>query len=107
MSQVRPNAQSLELRTVLEKVFDEMRGEWRRELSPKDYEARRSDFVFHMTDWLEDFDQLSAALKARKGGLADGLTESIVGFLYHAVPHLNAAGRLLLDEIPDAFEPSA
>ena len=28
-------------------------------------------------------------------------TTFLVGFLYHAVPHLKAAGRLLLDDVPD------
>jgi hypothetical protein len=31
----------------------------------------------------------------------------LIGFLYHVVPHLKAAGKLLLDEIRDPFENTA
>jgi hypothetical protein len=64
----------------------------------------RRDFVFHMTDWLSDLDHLVAIYKHPERVDAEQASE-IVGFLYHVIPHLNAAGRLLLDDIPDAFEP--
>jgi hypothetical protein len=34
---------------------------------------------------------------------AEAASALVIGFLYHVVPHLNAAGRLLLDEISDPF----
>jgi hypothetical protein len=68
-------------------------------------EARR-DFVFHMTDWLPDFDRLRAIYEHPEQCDRREAGREIAGFLYHVIPHLKAAGRLLLDKIPDAFEPA-
>ena len=64
-------------------------------------EAKRQ-FVFHMTDWV---DNLESLVKLYEEGTLrkDQAAQTVAGFLYHAVPHLNAAGRLLLDRIPDPF----
>ena len=65
-------------------------------------EARRR-FAFHMTDCLGD---LEALVELYENGEQDKdkAAQKVAGILYHAVPHLNAAGRLLLDHIPDPFE---
>jgi hypothetical protein len=68
-------------------------------------EARR-DFVFHMTDWLSDLDRLRAIYDHPEQCDRCEAGRDIAGFLYHVIPHLKAAGRLLLDKIPDAFEPA-
>jgi hypothetical protein len=68
-------------------------------------EARR-DFVFHMTDWLDDLDRLQAIYHHPEQWDREEAGRQIAGFLYHVIPHLKAAGRLLLDEVPDAFEPA-
>jgi hypothetical protein len=66
-------------------------------------EARRQ-FVFHMTDWLDDLERLAKLYE--EGELRkDKAAQTVAGFLYHVIPHLNAAGRLLLDNIPDPFNP--
>ncbi len=64
----------------------------------------REDFVFHMTDWLNDLRSLAAVYEhpAQADRKQAGMV--VAGFLYHVLPHLKAAGRLLLDGIPDAFE---
>jgi hypothetical protein len=64
--------------------------------------ARRDEFVFHMMDWIDDMERLRALYRSPVRD-ATSASEVVVGFLYHVVPHLNAAGRLLLDEIPDRF----
>ncbi len=64
----------------------------------------RQDFVFHMTDWLDDLDRLVAIYEHPEQFDRKSAGCDIAGFLYHAIPHLKAAGRLLLEEIPDAFE---
>src|SRR6266545_1439703 len=48
------------LRKLLEKVFDSCREGLRRELDKAEYERRRFDFAFHMTDWLSDLERLKA-----------------------------------------------
>jgi hypothetical protein len=60
----------------------------------------RQDFVFHMTDWSEDLQNL-AALYRRPERFNKAEAEAIVSrFLYHVIPHLTEAGRLLLDYEP-------
>jgi hypothetical protein len=64
----------------------------------------RQDFVFHMTDWLHNLKALKA-IYDRPGQVdQEAAGKAIASFLYHVIPHLSAAGRLLLGEIPDAFK---
>lgn len=67
----------------------------------------RQDFVFHMTDWLDDLHRLITIYQHPEDVDLKGAGIDIAGFLYHAIPHLKAAGQLLLEEIPDAFELAA
>jgi hypothetical protein len=87
----------------LESVFDEMREGEKKELTAAEYEQRRYDFAFHMTDWLNDLDTLVKVYRAPEHVDRKIAREFLVGFLYHVIPHLNAAGRLLLDEVSDPF----
>ena len=90
------------IRILMEKVFDDMYAESRNKNSLR-YQEYRRDFGFHMTDWLRDLERLSAVYRhPEKTSVADA-SSNIMGFLYHAIPHLAAAGRLLLEEVPDAF----
>jgi hypothetical protein len=82
---------------MLGRVFDEMRTIKNR----KEHAKQRHEFVFHMTDWKDDVEKLiklyaEPATNAEARGI-------VVEFLYHAIPHLNAAGRLLLERVPDPF----
>jgi hypothetical protein len=77
----------------------------RAELGPEEYQRQRHDFAFHMTDWLTDLKELNELYAHPEKAELDKATISIIGILYHVIPHLNAAGRLLLDTIPDAFAP--
>ena len=63
---------------------------------------KRDEFVFHMTDWLDDIEEFMALLRSENATKEDAVRQ-IVGFLYHVTPHLNAASRLLLDGVPDPF----
>jgi hypothetical protein len=90
---------------LFEKIFDECREGLRAELSPAEYEQQRHDFAFHMTDWLGDLNTLNELYTHPEKADLHKATISIIGLLYHVIPHLNAAGRLLLDTIPDAFAP--
>src|SRR5207248_10218441 len=64
----------------------------------------KQDFIFHMTDWLDDLRRLTAIYEHPEKFDRRTAGCDVAGFLYHVIPHLKAAGRLLLDEIPDAFE---
>jgi hypothetical protein len=94
-----------ELGHVLGKVFDDARTELRHELNHSDYERRKRDFVFHMTDWQSDLEQLINFFERPDRLTEEAASSLVIGFLYHVVPHLNAAGRLLLDRISDPFGP--
>ncbi len=103
----QPNVSStLPAEELLHKIFDGAREGLRAELAPQEYEKLRHDFVFHLSEVRDDAARLAALLTE-----PDKLDEAtaatlLIGILYHAIPHLNAAGRLLLDRISDPFAPS-
>ena len=57
--------------------------------------AARRDFVFHMTDWIQDLERLSALYGRPDEFDRATAGETVFGFLIHALPHLMEAGRLL------------
>ncbi len=95
----------VKLEHLLGQVFDSMREDLRKDLGHADYEQQRRDFIFHMTDWSDDLAAIDKLFEGESASSEELASKVIVGFLYHAIPHLNAAGRLLLDTIPDAFAP--
>src|SRR4051812_20915715 len=88
----------------LARIFDEMRGSLREGLSASEYAALRDAFVFHMTDWLEDGDRFAALRREPRSAGQEEAIDRVVGFLIHAIPHLRAASRILLDDVGDPFE---
>jgi hypothetical protein len=88
---------------LLGKIFDDSRSGERKVLGAEEYNRRRHDFIFHMTDWLNDLHRLTALYKNPAKQDPDDAGTEVIGFLYHVIPHLNAAGRLLLDEVGDPF----
>lgn len=92
-----------ELEEFLGKVYDHGREGDRKDMSAEEYARRRHDFVFHMTDWLSDLKFLSDLYEHPEKADVEKTTIEIMGFLFHVLPHLTTAGRLLLDEIGDAF----
>jgi hypothetical protein len=85
------------IESLLREVFTELRQD-----DEPGYTEQKEDFVFHMTDWLEDLNGLMS-LYSDSGVGKEAAAKFVVGFLYHVIPHLNAAGRLLLGGIPDPF----
>ena len=98
-SKSEPRMPSKELEKLLASVYDR----FQRLNEPRANAAARRDFVFHMTDWLDDLQRLVPLYEHPERADGKQAGSDIAGFLYHVVPHLKAAGRLLLDEIPDAF----
>jgi hypothetical protein len=94
---------SPELIELLGRIFDSGR---KGDRKGKRYEQRRHDFIFHMTDWLGDLKKLNELYTHPENADLHEATISIIALLYHVIPHLNAAGRLLLDTITDPFAPS-
>jgi hypothetical protein len=88
---------------VLEKLFDSQREEWKEELTAAEFEQRRHDFVFHMTDWKDDLLRLADWIRSPQTLDEENASAQWVGFLYHVIPHLNSAGRLLLGDVADPF----
>jgi hypothetical protein len=88
---------------LLGQVFDGAREGLRETLDPEEYERRRHDFIFHMTDWRDDLERLADLFKHPEQQEEGSASVFLIGFFYHVIPHLNAAGRLLLDEIGDPF----
>src|SRR5262249_32615785 len=91
------------LEQLFGQVFDGAREGLRETLDPQDYEKQRHDFIFHMTDWKDDLEQLSDFFRNPDQYEEESASTLLIGFLYHVVPHLRAAGELLLDEVGDPF----
>ncbi len=91
------------LEQLLGQVFDYCQEDLQDEISPTEYEKRRHEFAFHMLDWPKDLEFLSRLFANPEGHDIRATSISLIAFLYHVIPHLNAAGRLLLDEVPDPF----
>jgi hypothetical protein len=98
---------SAELERILGEVFDDFRDDLRKTESAADYETKKFDFVFHMTDWLGDLKELNELYEHPERADVQKTCILLIGLLSHVIPHLNAAGRLFLDEIPDPFAPAA
>lgn len=94
------------LQQLLNKVFAAA-SSWSdlRKSDPARYKELRHDFVFHMTDWLRDLEKIHDLYEHPEKHDPDEAYTFIIGFLYHVIPHLNAAGRLLLDEVSSPFKP--
>ena len=56
-----------------------------------------------MTDWLVDLERLATLYSRPDAFSKDEAGDAVFGFLIHALPHLMAAGRLLLGEFSDPF----
>jgi hypothetical protein len=63
----------------------------------------RHDFVFHMTDWAYDLERLASLYARPEAFDKDEAGDRVFRFLIHALPHLLAAGRLLLGKVSDPF----
>jgi hypothetical protein len=92
--------------TPLEKLLSDTFENYRDVENPEVFAQDKAEFVFHMTDWIEDLEKLAALYKNPKLLSSESAHDAIFGFLVHAVPHLNAAGRLMLGEISDPFAPA-
>ena len=57
-----------------------------------------------MTDWTDDLERLAALYKDPASMDLKAAQRFLFGFLVHVIPHLNAAGRLMLGEIRDPFD---
>lgn len=87
------------LTSRLSKVFDRC--------SQQRNKTARLDFVFHMTDWLEDLYALTAAFKRPDRRSQKQFDDVVIGFVIHVIAHLRAAGRLVFDYDPDTFADTA
>jgi hypothetical protein len=93
---------SAQLIALLHKVYDS----WNEPSDSADYVLRRDEFVFHMTDWLSDLEEIDRLYQNPESADAEQASQFIFGFLVHVTPHLRAAARALLgEEVTDPFAP--
>lgn len=85
------------LQTVFDGACDDS------ELTGEELAKRRDEFVFHVRDCKGDFVEMAQFFQSPQDFSEKEASRLIVGMLYHVIPHLNRAGRLLLDEIRDPF----
>ncbi|HEY2839278.1 MAG TPA: hypothetical protein VGJ26_09025 [Pirellulales bacterium] len=92
------------LEDLLGAVFDDARDQRLPESEePADYAMWKQDFIFHMTDWMEDMEKLRQLFANPRVHNTEDASRFVVGFLYHVIPHVETAGRLLLNDIPNPF----
>lgn len=92
---------------LLSRVFDQVRERQLPEgIDVGQYDSWKREFIFHLTDWMLDIDRLRGLFQNPEKFNVDTASSLIVSFLIHVIPHLNAAGRLLLDEVSDPFTPA-
>jgi hypothetical protein len=89
-------ASPAQVEQLLANIFDQLQ-EVR---DPIEHARRRQDFVFHMTDWLSGLEGLADLFAHPSKRDKDAAGSFVAGFLYHVIPHLKEAGRLLLDYAP-------
>lgn len=58
----------------------------------------RRDFVFHMTDWLRNLDELNGLYAYPEKHTRDEACAVVYRFFMHAMSHLKAAERILFDQ---------
>ncbi len=61
----------------------------------------RRNFIFHMTDWLNDLEQLGALYKHPEKFDKRSAEQIVAAFLYHVPWHVRAAARLMLQHTPE------
>jgi hypothetical protein len=85
------------LKALLAAAYDEVQ-----HLDDRTRNARcRRNFVLHMTDWVEDLHRLEELYRQPEKFDQETATQVVMSFLYHVIPHLRAAGRLMLDYSPE------
>ena len=93
-------------RELMRKVFDELREGVREEVSPQKYQELRESFAFHMSDWAGDIEE-ARKLRNQCATISSAeAAERVVGLLYHLIPHLTEAGKLLLDGVVSEIAPT-
>jgi len=86
-------------RAALEGVYDALHSSAAR----RSGDRRRDDFVFHMTDWLDDLDRIVEFFRDADQFDKRLARDIVGGFLTHVTPHLSTAARLLYGEVLDPF----
>ena len=91
----------------LEKLLSAVYNRYQKLDDPTANKKNRRDFVFHMTDWIDDLRDLAELYEHPEKHKKDQAAQIVAGFLYHVIPHLQEAGRLMLDYDPgDVFAES-
>jgi hypothetical protein len=64
------------------------------------FESDKDDFVFHMTDWASDLENMARLYSAPNRFSQEEAAQILQSFLYHAVPHIVAAAEIY-DDAPE------
>jgi hypothetical protein len=86
--------------TKLERKLAAIYDLYQRKADAKSNARSRQFFVSNMTDWIDDLAALSDFYRNPERFDKKAAGEIVAGFVCHVIPHLTAAGRLLLDYTP-------
>jgi hypothetical protein len=59
------------------------------------FKDNKLDFVFHMTDWIDDLQELADLYKKPESKSSREVFDVVYGFLSHAMSHIHAAAKLI------------
>jgi hypothetical protein len=90
----------LTIEQVLGRTFDRFVGKTR------GHSKKKAEFIFHMTDWRSDLEELAKLYDAPEMVERKAAGQIVYGFIIHAVSHANAARRLIEPGFRDPFAPS-
>lgn len=88
------------IQTALEGVYRP----FNQSAGPVSSDHRTRDFVFHMTDWIDNLQQLHQFYEEPERHSDEEWDQAVYGgIISHAIGHLLAASRLIDDDVSDPF----
>jgi hypothetical protein len=84
------NDENMTIKKILGKFYS--RHVCRHEIN---FTENKYDFVFHMTDWIDDLYELADLYKKPENKSYDEIHSAVYGFLSHAMSHIHAAAKLI------------
>ncbi len=89
-----------ESRKRLERLLSSAYNQYQRLDDPVANAQCRWDFVFHMTDWIEDLRRLAELYQQPEASDREQAGEIVSAFLIHVTAHVMEAARLMLNYEP-------
>lgn len=89
----------------IQKALESVYRNFNEDAGPATTDARTRDFIFHMTDWVDDLEALQQLYNDPESHDSAEWNSAVYGgMISHALGHLLAAARLVDDNVSDPFK---